>query len=83
MVIVVAVMFYWNAKLALLALAPLPLLVAGALAYTLGSDAWQLAAGRRRRPVSGREVLRELMPFLVAGFAAPGAEAAVASKGAA
>ena len=34
-VIVVAVMFYWNAKLALLALAPLPLLVAGALAYTL------------------------------------------------
>lgn len=34
-VIVVAVMFYWNAKLALLALVPLPLLVAGALAYTL------------------------------------------------
>jgi ATP-binding cassette subfamily B protein len=34
-VIVVAVMFYWNAKLALLALAPLPLLVVGALAYTL------------------------------------------------
>jgi ABC-type multidrug transport system fused ATPase/permease subunit len=34
-VIVVAVMFYWNAKLALLALAPLPLLIAGALAYTL------------------------------------------------
>jgi AcrR family transcriptional regulator len=44
----------------------------GALAYTLGSDAsWQLAAGRRRRSVSGRDVLRELMPFLVAGFAAP------------
>jgi ABC-type multidrug transport system fused ATPase/permease subunit len=34
-VIVVTVMFYWNAKLALLALVPLPLLVAGALAYTL------------------------------------------------
>jgi ATP-binding cassette subfamily B protein len=29
------VMFYWNTKLALLALVPLPLLVAGALAYTL------------------------------------------------
>jgi ABC-type multidrug transport system fused ATPase/permease subunit len=28
-------MFYWNAKLALLALAPFPLLIAGALAYTL------------------------------------------------
>src|SRR5213083_676040 len=34
-VIVLAVMFYWNAKLALLALVPLPLLIAGALAYTL------------------------------------------------
>src|SRR5205809_4380827 len=34
-VIVVAVMFYWNAKLALFALVPLPLLIAGALAYTL------------------------------------------------
>ncbi len=34
-VIVVAVMFYWNAKLALLALVPLPLLIGGALAYTL------------------------------------------------
>ena len=34
-VIVVAVMFYWNAKLALLALVPLPLLMVGALAYTL------------------------------------------------
>src|SRR5262247_3896466 len=34
-VIVVAVMFYWNAKLALLALAPFPLLIAGALSYTL------------------------------------------------
>jgi ATP-binding cassette, subfamily B, bacterial len=34
-VIVVAVMFYWNAKLAMLALAPLPLLIAGALGYTL------------------------------------------------
>src|SRR5438093_705539 len=34
-VIVMAVMFYWNAKLALLALVPLPLLLAGALAYTL------------------------------------------------
>src|SRR3989440_230243 len=33
--IVVAVMFYWNAKLALLALVPLPLLITGALAYTL------------------------------------------------
>jgi AcrR family transcriptional regulator len=43
----------------------------GALAYTLGSDAsWQLAGGRRR-PASGQDVLRELMPFLVAGFAAP------------
>jgi ATP-binding cassette subfamily B protein len=34
-VIVLAVMFYWNAKLALLALLPFPLLVAGALSYTL------------------------------------------------
>jgi ATP-binding cassette subfamily B protein len=34
-VIVVAVMFYWNTKLALLALVPFPLLVAGALSYTL------------------------------------------------
>jgi ATP-binding cassette, subfamily B, bacterial len=34
-VIVVAVMFYWNAKLALLALVPFPLLIGGALAYTL------------------------------------------------
>src|SRR2546429_4511674 len=34
-VIVLAVMFYWNAKLAILALVPLPLLIVGALAYTL------------------------------------------------
>src|SRR6476659_1964281 len=34
-VIVVSVMFYLNIKLALLALVPFPLLVAGALAYTL------------------------------------------------
>jgi ATP-binding cassette, subfamily B, bacterial len=34
-VIVLGVMFYLNAKLALLALAPLPLLIAGALTYTL------------------------------------------------
>src|SRR3954470_3675742 len=34
-VIVVAVMFYWNAKLALLALVPFPLLIGGALTYTL------------------------------------------------
>src|ERR1700756_4853054 len=34
-IIVVAVMFYLNAKLALLALVPLPLLIAGALGYTL------------------------------------------------
>jgi ABC-type multidrug transport system fused ATPase/permease subunit len=34
-VIVLAVMFYWNAKLAILALAPFPLLIGGALAYTL------------------------------------------------
>jgi AcrR family transcriptional regulator len=51
----------------------------GAIAYTLGSDAsWQLAAGGtkgRRRPVSANDVLRELMPFLVAGFAAPRAAA--------
>jgi AcrR family transcriptional regulator len=54
----------------------------GALAYTLGSEASShLALGRRRRPVSGREVLRELMPFLVAGFAAP--RASDASRGAA
>ncbi len=56
----------------------------GALAYTLGSEASsQLALGRRRRPVSGQDVLRELMPFLVAGFAAPRAIAADASRGAA
>ena len=34
-VIVLAVMFYWNVKLALLALVPFPLLIAGALSYTL------------------------------------------------
>src|ERR1700716_232284 len=34
-IIVLAVMFYLNAKLALLALVPFPLLIAGALAYTL------------------------------------------------
>jgi len=34
-VIVLAVMFYWNAKLALFALVPFPLLVGGALTYTL------------------------------------------------
>ena len=34
-VIVVTVMFYWNAKLALLALVPLPLLIARAPAYPL------------------------------------------------
>jgi ATP-binding cassette subfamily B protein len=34
-VIVWAWMFYWNAKLALLALVPFPLLIAGALTYTL------------------------------------------------
>src|SRR5215467_758458 len=34
-VIVLAVMFYWNGKLALLALVPFPLLIAGALSYTL------------------------------------------------
>src|SRR5213595_2042201 len=33
--IVLSVMFYFNAKLALLALAPFPLLIAGALTYTL------------------------------------------------
>jgi ATP-binding cassette, subfamily B, bacterial len=33
--IVLAVMFYWNAKLAILALVPFPLLIGGALAYTL------------------------------------------------
>ena len=44
----------------------------GAIAYALGSDAsWQLGMGRRRRVVSAHDVLRELMPFLVAGFAAP------------
>jgi ABC-type multidrug transport system fused ATPase/permease subunit len=34
-VIVMAVMFYWNPKLAILALVPFPLLIGGALAYTL------------------------------------------------
>jgi ATP-binding cassette subfamily B protein len=34
-VIVIAVMLYWNAKLAILALVPFPLLIGGALAYTL------------------------------------------------
>ena len=33
--IVMSVMFYWNAKLAWLALIPFPLLIAGALTYTL------------------------------------------------
>jgi AcrR family transcriptional regulator len=55
----------------------------GALAYTLGSDAsWQLVVGRRR-PGSWEDVLRDLMPFLVAGFAAPRAAAADVSRGAA
>ena len=54
----------------------------GALAYTLGSESTaHLALGRRRRPVSSHDVLRELMPFLVAGFAAP--RARDASRGAA
>jgi AcrR family transcriptional regulator len=48
----------------------------GALAYTLGSDAsWQLVVGRRRRSASWEDVLGDLMPFLVAGFAAPRAAA--------
>ena len=48
----------------------------GALAHTLGSDAsWQLVVGARRRSASWEEVLGELMPFLVAGFGAPSAEA--------
>src|ERR1043166_5908810 len=34
-IVVLAVMFYWNAKLALLALVPFPLLIGGALAYPL------------------------------------------------
>src|SRR5881398_2134096 len=34
-IIVMVVMFYWNAKLAILALVPFPLLIGGALAYTL------------------------------------------------
>ena len=34
-VIVLSVMFYWNAKLAISALVPFPLLIGGALAYTL------------------------------------------------
>ncbi len=47
-VIVVAVMFYWNAKLALLALVPLPLLIAGALAvHADGASAISIAAARR------------------------------------
>ena len=42
----------------------------GALAHTLASDAsWQLVVGRR--PGSRSQWLRELMPFLVAGFGAP------------
>ncbi len=56
----------------------------GALAYTLGSEASsQLVAGRRRRPVSSQDVLRELMPFLVAGFAAPRAAGEETRRGAA
>ena len=44
----------------------------GALAHTLGGEASShLALGRRRHLVSSQDVLRELMPFLVAGFAAP------------
>ncbi|HEY2144191.1 MAG TPA: ABC transporter ATP-binding protein [Candidatus Udaeobacter sp.] len=53
-VIVISVMFYLNAKLALLALVPFPLLVAGALTYTL-------TAHRRyrsqRRAASGMNAL--------------------------
>ena len=42
----------------------------GALAHTLASDAsWQLVVGRR--PGSRSQWLRELVPFLVAGFGAP------------
>jgi ATP-binding cassette, subfamily B, bacterial len=45
-VIVVGVMFYWNTKLALLALAPFPLLIAGALTYTLTAH-WRYRLQRR------------------------------------
>src|SRR5438477_4749346 len=45
-VIVMAVMFYWNAKLAILALVPFPLLLAGALAYTLTAH-WRYRLQRR------------------------------------
>jgi tetracycline repressor-like protein len=56
----------------------------GALAYTLGSDAsWQLVVGRRRRSSSWEDVLGDLMPFLVAGFAAPRSAASDARRGAA
>src|SRR6202045_2766724 len=44
--IVMAVMFYLNAKLALLALAPFPLLIAGALTYTLTAH-WRYRLQRR------------------------------------
>jgi len=57
----------------------------GALAFTLGSDAsWQLVVGRRPDAASWEDVVRELMPFLVAGFQAPHVpDAAAARRGAA
>src|SRR2546427_4611474 len=53
--IVLAVMFYWNAKLALLALVPFPLLVGCALAYTL--------TAHRRYPLQRRGPSMITPPF--------------------
>lgn len=47
----------------------------GSVTYTMGSDlTWQLLSGRRPRARSPEKVMSELMPFLVAGFRAPGAD---------
>ncbi len=50
-VIVLSVMFYFNAKLALLALIPFPFLIAGALTYTLTAHRrYRLQRGDERAP---------------------------------
>jgi len=64
-VIVVAVMFYWNAKLALLALVPLPLLIVGALAYYANGATGDNRLQRRAASNIQRAVARQSLPGFV------------------
>src|SRR2546429_6686181 len=61
-VIVLVVMFYWNAKLAILALVPFPLLIGGALAYTL------TAHRRYRLQRRGSPILKALVAENISGL---------------